>query len=707
MVRRSANFGRIVHGIAMLMVGGWVSMTAASPGFADAKDSKAAKVSKKKSVAELIELLDHKSYAIRTASSRALSEYGRKAIAPLSEVARTGSLEASARAIAILERIYTDLDGDDATVEQVESTLERLRESKRATVSGRAAQVLSRNSDLREKRALAAIKRLGGIVRYYDSQVLLGGPPQGLPAVEGRTISYILLGDLWKGGDEGVKYLKRIPGLRNLYVAQNKKFQPISAKAREDLEKSIPNLSIQLRGLACLGVRGNVTNVNGNGCTVSSVDKGSAADLGKVKAYDQIAKFDGKPVDNFESLVKLIADHSPGEKVELEVIRPDRAGPRRLKLQVAVPADHVNGVFNVDAGKYLMIGIGGESVDQILIISPDNVQYLTGFRPHRLMSAAVALHEDGKVVLAAPNQQPENVAADEIVTFEAQWHATLRQEQPQAAASVLADAVRETGSVRTLAFEASICGPRWLSELGVADVSTMVDIDPYLRNLRRCKDPDELAMIRRAIACTDAMYQMAREIIRPGITELEVFNRLHAAAVEVAGEPLTALGNDYQCNSPGGPPRSRAAQAGELFILDLGPAYRGYYADNCRTFAVDGKPTDAQQSAWSAIVAVLQMVEETVKPGVSCRELFERAQTMLDEYRPGAFSHHLGHGFGLFPHEAPHLNPNWDDEFEFGDCFTAEPGLYGDELKAGIRLEQNYRVTDNGVERLTSFPLEL
>ena len=167
------------------------------------------------------------------------------------------------------------------------------------------------------------------------------------------------------------------------------------------------------------------------------------------------------------------------------------------------------------------------------------------------------------------------------------------------------------------------------------------------------------------------------------------------------------MGNDFQSNSSGGPPRTRAAQAGELYILDLGPAYRGYYADNCRTFAVNRQPTDQQQAAWEKIAGVLQMVEESVFPGVSCRQLFEQAQAMLDEYRTEAFFHHLGHGIGLFPHEAPHLNPYWDDTFEEGDVFTAEPGLYGDELQAGIRLEQNYRVTADGVERLTSFPLEL
>ena len=121
------------------------------------------------------------------------------------------------------------------------------------------------------------------------------------------------------------------------------------------------------------------------------------------------------------------------------------------------------------------------------------------------------------------------------------------------------------------------------------------------------------------------------------------------------------------------------------------------------------RPTDAQQRAWDQIVEVLEMVSRRVRPGVRCRDVFQEAQSMLDEYLPGAFSHHLGHGIGLFPHEGPHLNPNtgWNVTFEEGDVFTAEPGLYTRELRAGIRLEENYLVTSDGVEQLTRFPLDL
>jgi Xaa-Pro aminopeptidase len=337
------------------------------------------------------------------------------------------------------------------------------------------------------------------------------------------------------------------------------------------------------------------------------------------------------------------------------------------------------------------------------VVSADNVQYLTGFRPHRLMEAAAALDMHGRCLLAAPNSVPDHCAADEVITFEAQWCSTLRQDQTEAAAAALKSALPV--DAKRFAVEHSLAGPHWSVVIG--DLSDTVDIEPSLRQLQRRKHKDELALIGHAIACTDAMYSRAKEIIEPGVSELDVFSELHAAAVGVAGEALVALGNDFQCGTPGGPARQRRAENGELYILDLGPCYRGYYADNCRTFAVNREPTDVQHAAWEAIVNVLAWVESHVRPGVSCRETYQNAKSMLEQHEVGAFPHHLGHGFGLFPHETPHLNPNWDDHFEEGDTFTAEPGLYGPELRGGIRLEQNYRVTTDGVERLTTFPLEL
>lgn len=341
-------------------------------------------------------------------------------------------------------------------------------------------------------------------------------------------------------------------------------------------------------------------------------------------------------------------------------------------------------------------------IDAVLVTQTEHVQWLAGPRFPWVMQAAAVLQVNGHLTLAAPQKPILDAAADDVVTYEAQWHSTLRNDQRQACMEVLERAVARKLDGRRLGVEFSCYGRH--GNFGEAE---LVDIEPPLYRLRRRKDADELARIRKAIAGTGKMYERAREILRPGITELEMFNQLQAVAVDQFGEMLTGTGNDYQCGSRGGPPRAgRMAEAGELYILDLGPAFRGYFADNCRTIAVT-EADDEQQEAWRYIMKVFEHVERSVKPGKNAQELFHEAQAILDEAPVGVFNHHLGHGIGLFPHEAPHLNPNWNDSFEEGDVFTAEPGLYAPELRAGMRIENDYVMTAGGVELLTPFPLEL
>jgi Xaa-Pro aminopeptidase len=144
---------------------------------------------------------------------------------------------------------------------------------------------------------------------------------------------------------------------------------------------------------------------------------------------------------------------------------------------------------------------------------------------------------------------------------------------------------------------------------------------------------------------------------------------------------------------------------GELVPLDLSVIVRGYSSDLCRTFCVGGKPTAAQTEARQRVAAALSFVEETVKPGVSCRRIYLDVAEMLRK-SDWAFPHHLGHGIGLSAHEGPRLNPNWDDSFQEGDVFAAEPGLYGEGLRGGVRLENDYVVNADGVRSLSSFPLD-
>ncbi len=345
-------------------------------------------------------------------------------------------------------------------------------------------------------------------------------------------------------------------------------------------------------------------------------------------------------------------------------------------------------------------------LDLVIVARTEHVQWLVGPRFGWVFEPSAALSRDGVATLIAPNAAPPVHAADVVATYDAQWHSTLRNDQRHAACEALKKALAPQSTVKRVGVEFS-CFPPHLAQGLEAE---LVDIEPTILRLRRRKDADELARIKHAIGATGAMYAEARRIIRPGLSELQMFNALQAAAVEYSGEMLTGTGNDYASGVPGGPPRPRAIEAGELYVLDLGPAFRGYFADNCRAIAVDGRPTERQLALQRHIADVFPMVEETVKPGMSCRALFHRVQRHLDAFDPNLkFSHHLGHGIGLFPHEAPHLNPSpdWDDVFEVGDVFTCEPGLYHPDLRGGIRLENDYLVTEAGVELLSPFSLDL
>jgi Xaa-Pro aminopeptidase len=332
-----------------------------------------------------------------------------------------------------------------------------------------------------------------------------------------------------------------------------------------------------------------------------------------------------------------------------------------------------------------------------------HVYYLTGHWTVWTQRSAAIVFSDGQVWLTCAQEPDKNTAADQVLSYEAKWTSTLRQEQPAVVAGQVIEALKSRG-VRRVGLDASVVN----SQVAIEFKDTLA-IDPELWQMRCQKDPDELKLMRKAIACTQAMYRKAKEIIEPGIPELTVFTELNAAAVHEAGEPLTELlGNDFACAARGGPPRSgHKANKGELYILDLGPVYRGYFSDNARTFSVDRKPTDKQLKAWESIVGALKIVEKLAKPGAKCREIFAAVDEHFKQTRKTNMPHHLGHGVGLQPHEYPHLNPQWDDTLLENEFFTAEPGQYSTDLHEGIRLENNYLVTKNGVESLFDFPLEM
>ena len=343
-------------------------------------------------------------------------------------------------------------------------------------------------------------------------------------------------------------------------------------------------------------------------------------------------------------------------------------------------------------------------VDTALITGRKHVYYYSGHLTPVATCSALIVTAGGAVLvtgtLGAEVGEPAGSVAGEVRTFVGNAFAsTIRPNQQELLAGMVGDL---SLGVR-VGCDLASC-PALLLRLLEGEP---VDFTAGILAQRRAKDPDELALLRVAARCVDACYGYARERIEPGLNELTLYGELLRTAVETAGEELERFGQDFQCASPGGPARDRAAAAGELWILDLGVEYRGYGADASRTFAVSGRVTDAQQEAWELVAGALQAAAVRLRPGLSCLQLFRDTQATIDGVHPGGFAHHLGHGIGLQVHEAPYLNPEWDQQLAAGDVITVEPGVYHPTLAAGIRLENDFIITAHGAEQITHAALEL
>lgn len=274
-------------------------------------------------IVELVEQLNSDRYALRQEASRKLLEAGRAAIAPLLKAAQSSNLEVAARAVAILEAHYTARTAE--VVDDVEAALEVVAGLKSPLVSARAQAVLEANADFREERAMAALQRLGAV---FKDAAELRGRLQFQPADEPRAF-VLQIGPEWKGGDDGLKYVRRLKRVEAVYKIRG---HGISDAAWQALLGDMPELKVQERGDAFLGIAGSDDFTGGEGCHIGQVTPGAAADKAGVKVGDVIVAFDGQKVANFDGLIELIKQHSAGDKVPVEILR----GGERLRLEVVL-----------------------------------------------------------------------------------------------------------------------------------------------------------------------------------------------------------------------------------------------------------------------------------------------------------------------------------------------------------------------------------
>jgi len=332
-----------------------------------------------------------------------------------------------------------------------------------------------------------------------------------------------------------------------------------------------------------------------------------------------------------------------------------------------------------------------ESLEEpLLVTNPTNILYLFGFKS----SNAALLVEEDRARLFTDFRYSEAARAVEGVEFE---------ETKRALLSDLAG--RLSGRIGFEADFVSFAGYETLRSGSMEPVPRR----RLVERLRAVKDDDELSAIKRACEITDRVFERLAEERFVGRSERDlawtIEQLFHDEGAEtVAFETIVASGPNSA--RPHGRATNRQISRGETGIVDTGCVVGGYVSDYTRTFTT-GFVEGPIKEAYALVLAAQQAGFDALRAGVRGIDADAAARRVVDGTAfAGMFGHGLGHGLGLEVHEAPRLSTESPHTLAAGNVVTVEPGIYL-EGRAGIRIEDNVVVTDDGVRNLTGFRKDL
>ena len=236
----------------------------------------------------------------------------------------------------------------------------------------------------------------------------------------------------------------------------------------------------------------------------------------------------------------------------------------------------------------------------------------------------------------------------------------------------------------------------------------LVDISSAVAALRRKKDAYELFCISQAVARTAAGQAASRRLMQSGRRECEIRAALEAEFVRLGSSvpafpSIVAAGVNATILHYLG--EESVLQAPQAVVVDIGATYDHYAADITRTYPVDGRFSDRQRELYQIVLDAQKHVASCARPGMYLNNpqdpehsLQHQALMFLKQYGlEKAMPHGIGHFMGLDVHDVgDRMVP-----LGAGDVITIEPGVYLAEEKIGIRIEDNYLITQTGVTCLS------
>lgn len=237
-----------------------------------------------------------------------------------------------------------------------------------------------------------------------------------------------------------------------------------------------------------------------------------------------------------------------------------------------------------------------------------------------------------------------------------------------------------------------------------------------MKELRGIKTAHEIEVVKKAIEITGNTFRRVMQFVKPGVMEYEIEAEIvhsflsQRASGEAYGSIIASgdrartlhyVSNNQECKD------------GELLLMDFGALYGGYAADLTRTIPVNGKFTERQKEVYNACLHLHNYCKSILKPGISIVDYTEKVgeeatQQFLkiglltegdvknEDKENRAYRKYLYHGISHHLGIDVHDLGTRTEPIQPGMLFTIEPGIYIEEEGMGIRIENNFWITENG-----------
>ncbi len=339
-----------------------------------------------------------------------------------------------------------------------------------------------------------------------------------------------------------------------------------------------------------------------------------------------------------------------------------------------------------------------ENMDAILIISPVNQRYATGFG---MTDGAVIVSRKSAWLIT--DSRYIEAARLQVKDVEFALMSTDKRLDDHIKA-----VVSELG-IKTLGVEESYISYAEYRRFDALLEAELTPAQSVLSNLRASKSEQELAVMISAQRIAERALDCVLGMLHPGMTERELAAELNYRMMLFGADGIsfdTIAVTGAKTSMPHGVPGDAVISKGDFVTMDLGCIKDGYCSDMTRTVAI-GAVSDEMRRVYD-IVAQAQLAGiAAARHGVPGREIDAAARAVIADAGYGEyFGHSFGHSLGLEIHEAPNAAPSVSTPMPAGAVISAEPGIYLPG-RFGVRIEDVLYLGQEGTRNLTRAPKEL